>query len=106
MIRTATIAASDTSSTGVKLSMVIPSGARVILKSALARAKVAGTPPTVRPELVRAGVTYHLATAAAVPVTEDRLMVALIPGDTIQWNVTAGGASSTTDFFLSVEDDR
>lgn len=102
-----TINSADTSTTGVKLSYTSPAipKRRAYVISATWRTET-GTVPTVQLQLLTAAAaTITLAQSDAnghifIPGSS----IVLMPGDTIQFNVTAAGAASTGDGMLSVDE--
>jgi|SRR6185436_6638301 len=108
-----TIDNADTSTTGVKLSYQAPQVAiEGINKKAYCVAATwrtnTGTAPTVQLQLLtKAAATIVLAQSDTnghifIPGAS----IILMPGDTIQFNVTAGGAGSNGDGDLSIDEVR
>lgn len=97
--------AADCSTTGVKCSIVIPSGVQARLNT-FSKFKTAGaTPATISLQLLPNGggtaITLFSGTADAFQNSCDTV---LMSGDTIQWNVITAQAGATHDLFLSVSE--
>lgn len=93
-------AAVSTAATGVALSYTCPASNQAFVASA-SFFLIGGTAPTVALQLVRGATVTTLWSGSAS--TFQNTDVTLLPGDVIRWNVTAGGATSTADFTISVE---
>lgn len=97
-----TVIAGAVATTGAAtaLSYTVPTGAQAVLRTATFHL-IGGTPPTVQLQLVRGATTIVLWSGSADTQLYPEL--ALIAGDVVRWQVTAGGAGSSGDFTISGE---
>jgi hypothetical protein len=101
LVHTEKASAIAVSTTGIKLSYVVPAG-RVSKLLDASWFLVAGAAPTIALQVILGGVTITINSFTVG--SQPSFSCWLASGDTVQWNVTTLGAAGTADLTLALED--